>query len=748
MSATRRWTACSPVGPTSPGTTKLDSMFTSGPNFVVPGDATRDTVRLQLTLGAGTITGAPTPPGPQLTLHRLRFDLDCSTGALPCQDQGAVVSYGGDSTVTTDCPGVTWSTNVPGGGSATNEIVFTPSTPIMIAGGVNNFCHLEFDLVVVNPEPTSGPQSDATPLVIEELVGFVQAAAFADGDATCNNGLQAGNQGSAAIPQCPVPCAGDACTDRVCPDDGPNAGTCVGTPLVSQPCTDTDGNVCTLAGCEASPTDPTSGVCVQTHTFATDSTPCPDSDSNACTTAGCNGAGVCDQNHVTKTCPGADECNGGCDTTSGQCTPKTSTPCTDTDGNVCTLAGCEVSPTNAELGVCVQTHMFASDSTPCPDTDSITCTTAGCDGQGVCDQNHIDVCCDLSVDKTACVAATAPPGPGCTGGAIALTLKYTGPTISGPTTVTVQGSSGVTVTYDLASLHNGDVLTMASENDFTIDATAHGQSKLGSKTTVTINGTAEVLHTSCSCRATPETNLALCDPMCLDSSSPDNPTGTKGPPSPLWTLVGLKDPRLGTETCGGTTGGDCKTDLPAGGGDVEYTYTITNTGTTTVENVTVEDDQLGTIPGSPIASIDAGQSATLSTTQFVAATTLNTVTVTGNEGNCMASAKAAVVAPCVLGYPFTSQNPRTSVAFNESEVLRAFKPATVGPGERLMVFYNDEHALTLGVRRVLMKSKTGTSMKDFPFTLLMHTPDGVVNPQVGTTDLGGDFAGTDTSACP
>ena len=113
----------------------------------------------------------------------------------------------------------------------------------------------------------------------------------------------------------------------------------------------------------------------------------------------------------------------------------------------------------------------------------------------------------------------------------------------------------------------------------------------------------------------------------------------------------------------------------------------------------------------------------------------------------MASAKAAVVAPCVLGYPFTSQNPRTSVAFNESEVLRAFKPATVGPGERLMVFYNDEHALTLGVRRVLVKSSSGTSMKDFGFTLLMHNPDGVLNPQVGTTDLDGDFAGTDTSSC-
>src|SRR5439155_21748130 len=137
----------------------LDSMFVSGPNFVVPGDATRDKVRLQLTVRAGTITGSPTPPGPQLTLHRLKFDLDCSTGGLPCADQGDVVSYGGDSAITTDClvgglP-VNWTTNVPGGGSATNEVVFTPSTPIVIAGGVNNFCHLEFDLIVVNPEPTS-----------------------------------------------------------------------------------------------------------------------------------------------------------------------------------------------------------------------------------------------------------------------------------------------------------------------------------------------------------------------------------------------------------------------------------------------------------------------------------------------------------------------------------------------------------------------------------------------------------------
>src|SRR5205823_2524137 len=153
------------------------------------------------------------------------------------------------------------------------------------------------------------------------------------------------------------------------------------------------------------------------------------------------------------------------------------------------------------------------------------------------------------------------------------------------------------------------------------------------------------------------------------------------------------------------------------------------------------------IAGSPIASIAPGGMATLTATQSVAGTTLNTVTVTGNNGFCEAKATAAVVAPCVLGYPFTSPDPRTSVVFNESEVLRAFRPSVARPGERLMVFYNDEHALTLGVRRVLVKTSAGTTMKDFGFTLLMHNPDGVLNPQVGTTDLDGDFAGTDPSSC-
>src|SRR5438132_5398746 len=455
-------------------------------------------------------------------------------------------------------------------------------------------------------------------------------------------------------------------------------------------------------------------------------------------TADLENCGVSDTNFTAAACPASGDPTG----TSSAVTVSPSTIASLGHGSMATVTGTAKDLTNDSCN-----------------TAMVTCDIKGSqDGQGNAKKLSAkakDTCevpiCELAVEETPCVAAVAPPGPGCTGGAIALTLKYTGPSISGPTTVTVTGSSRASVTYSLASLNNGDILTLASENDFTIDATAHGQSKLGSKTTVTINGDSEVLHTSCSCRATPETNLALCNPACLDSSSPDNTTGVKGAPSPLWTLVGLKDPSLGSETCGGTvgggTGGECQTDLPSAGADVTYTYKITNKGTTTVHNVTVEDDKLGTIAGSPIASIAPGGMATLTATQSVAGTTLNTVTVTGNNGFCEAKATAAVVAPCVLGYPFTSPDPRTSVVFNESEVLRAFRPSVARPGARLLVVYNDEHALTLGVRRVLVKTSAGTSMTDYPLSPLTSSPDGVLAPQVGTMTLDGDQAGTDASSC-
>ena len=48
----------------------------------------------------------------------------------------------------------------------------------------------------------------------------------------------------------------------------------------------------------------------------------------------------------------------------------------------------------------------------------------------------------------------------------------------------------------------------------------------------------------------------------------------------------------------------------------------------------------------------------------------------------------------------------TSTVFNENEVLRAIRPAGSWPNGIVQMFYNDEHALTLGVRQVVVKSST------------------------------------------
>ena len=65
---------------------------------------------------------------------------------------------------------------------------------------------------------------------------------------------------------------------------------------------------------------------------------------------------------------------------------------------------------------------------------------------------------------------------------------------------------------------------------------------------------------------------------------------------------------------------------------VKYTYVVSNTGQSIVNNVTVVDDQLGPVPGSPIATLAPGQSVMLMATNgTVCCSTTNTVTVTASR---------------------------------------------------------------------------------------------------------------------
>lgn len=202
---------------------------------------------------------------------------------------------------------------------------------------------------------------------------------------------------------------------------------------------------------------------------------------------------------------------------------------------------------------------------------------------------------------------------------------------------------------------------------------------------------------------------------------------------------------------------------------VTYTYVVNNTGDVPLYNVTLTDDILGVIAGPPDG--DANQDGALDVTEtwtYLASTqyvsvgvdrkVCNTVIATGTDtlgkkvsdtaSKCVTVPGLPPPGPCDIAYPFASTNSRTSVVFNEAEVLRAFETNVMGAGRTVKMWYNDEHALSLGVRQVVVKTASGTQTINYPFSALSGNPGSVLSPLVGTTALTGDSAGTDPMERP
>lgn len=106
-----------------------------------------------------------------------------------------------------------------------------------------------------------------------------------------------------------------------------------------------------------------------------------------------------------------------------------------------------------------------------------------------------------------------------------------------------------------------------------------------------------------------------------------------------------------------------------------------------------------------------------------------TVFVSQQQQNIKQNAATAKVTPTPsstldsCGYPYSSSNAKTSIFFNESEVLRDYSPKVTGVftgSDKIIAWYNDEHALTLGV-----------TTSSFPVSSLPGVPGSVQNPQVG-----------------
>src|SRR5262249_14652090 len=67
-------------------------------------------------------------------------------------------------------------------------------------------------------------------------------------------------------------------------------------------------------------------------------------------------------------------------------------------------------------------------------------------------------------------------------------------------------------------------------------------------------------------------------------------------------------------------------------------------------------------------------------------------------------------------YPYSSSNPLTNVAFNESSTI-AGASVDVANGT-FGLFYTDEHAMALGVRQVNVKTAKGTTTTNYAISSL------------------------------
>ncbi len=138
--------------------------------------------------------------------------------------------------------------------------------------------------------------------------------------------------------------------------------------------------------------------------------------------------------------------------------------------------------------------------------------------------------CPVATDTAIVTVETPPEVTECDGRIQAARFQYIGPDVPGSVTVELAGDKfrNDPVVYEFPTgLVSGTVIVSDGENGYSVDANAHGESQLGSKTTISINGVMEVLDTSCSVPFSAGAPAPLDDP--------------KGDPSPNWFVVSFTE---------------------------------------------------------------------------------------------------------------------------------------------------------------------------------------------------------------
>ena len=466
-------------------------------------------------------------------------------------------------------------------------------------------------------------------------------------------------------------------------------------------------------------------------------------DFNACTTDVCDPVTGCAHTNNKAACSDGNACTLNDTCSAGRCVGGPAPNCDD--GNVCTDDSC-----NATTG-CVH----ANNALPCSDGNS--CTTSDVCSGGHCVGGAPPNCDDGNV----CTDDTCSPSTGC------VHTNNTAPCTDGNACTTND-------TCSHGSCAGGPALNCNDGNLCTDDSCDPTTGCLHGNNTLPCNdGNACTTNDACSGGRCVGGAGPNCDDgnLCTDDSC--NPTTgcvhtNNTAPCNDGNACTTNDACSGGNCVGGAPpscddGNPCTDD---GCNQATGCVHTNNAAPCSDGNMCTTNDACsgGRCVGGPAPSCDDGNVCTDDTCNPSTGCVHVNNTAPCNDGNacttndtCSGGActggAPATVPPCAIMYPFASSDPRTSVVFNESEVLRTFSPTgavTATPGLTIKLWYNDEHALTLGVRRVSVKTKTGTAVTDYPLAALCSTPTagcGVTNPQVGTTALDGDQAGTDTSTC-
>ncbi len=247
--------------------------------------------------------------------------------------------------------------------------------------------------------------------------------------------------------------------------------------------------------------------------------------------------------------------------------------------------------------------------------------------------------CSLEVIKT-CFVAPPSGGDDCQGKVVSMVLEYTG--LGCAASNNTQDAKKVSCAGDAAGAEPVDILVVDKKKTGRIYADVTGVSIGGSILAAAVNAGKAEFAGDTRVMIFDSGSGALLEELTFHTSC-SQPLNV-GDQFGSMTLTELTTTEGGNPALPAPTGVTSECVVTAPGEVVEFTYVVTNTGDTPVTNISVIDDVLGEVTGSPIAALAPLDSVVLVDNGFVSEETTNTVTVVGEAGQavCRATASATV----------------------------------------------------------------------------------------------------------